>query len=118
MAEVEPAGTVTEPGTLNALLFEESDTVAFPLGAGAERVTVQVDVPPAASEVGEHCILTPAARTVTVPPVPPTTVALPVGRAPSSPVMVTGTEEPAVAVPKFTVAVATVPLPMRLAFMP
>jgi hypothetical protein len=118
VADLEPAGTVTEPGTVSALLFEESATVAFPLGAGAERVTVQVDLAPAASVVGEHCSLTVADRTVTVPPVPPTVVALPFGRAPRSLVRERGTEVPALAVPKFTVAVATVPLPMALAFMP
>ena len=118
VADVAPAGTVTEPGTVSALLLEESVTTAFPVGAGAERVTVQVDLAPPASAVGEHCSLRPADRTVTVPPVPPTVVALPFGRAPTSPVIEMGTEEPAPAVPKFTVAVATVPLPMVLAFMP
>lgn len=118
VADVAPADTVTDPGTVSALLLEESVTVAFPLGAGAESVTVQVDLVPAASVVGEHCSLRPADRTVTVPPVPPTVVALPLGKAPKSPVMEIGTEVPALAVPKLTVAVATVPLPMTLAFMP
>jgi len=118
VADVAPANTVTDAGTVNALLLEESVTVAFPLGAGAESVTVQVDFAPAASVVGEQLSLTPADTTVTVPPVPPTVVALPLGKAPRFPVMEIGTDEPEAAVPSFTVAVATVPVPIAFAFIP
>lgn len=119
LTEVDPAGTVTEAGTLNAVLFVESVTVAFPLGAGAESVSVQVAVEPAANVPGEHSKLAmPADKTVIVPAVPATTAGIPAGNAPMSPVIEIGTTDPLAAVPSVTVAVATVPLPIGLAFMP
>ena len=49
-----PAVTVTEAGTVKAALFEESPTVAPPVSAAEDNVTVQVDVAPDATEFGEH----------------------------------------------------------------
>jgi hypothetical protein len=43
VADVEPAGTVTEDGTLAAVVLElESDTTTPPLAAGVVKVTVPV----------------------------------------------------------------------------
>ena len=53
-AEVDPAGTVTLPGTVADALLLESVTTAPPEGAGAATVTVfAVVVLPPAVEVGE-----------------------------------------------------------------
>ena len=53
-AELAPATTVTEAGTGRAALFEESPTAAPPVDAGRDRVTVQVEVPPNVTELGEQ----------------------------------------------------------------
>ncbi len=49
-----PAFTVTEAGIVSAALFEASPTEAPPVSAADESVTVQVDIPPDAIELGEH----------------------------------------------------------------
>lgn len=121
VAEVDPAATVIEAGRVSAGLLLESAIVAFPLGAAPESVTVHVDVAPEPKVLGEHCklpILTWDDRTETVPPVPLTIVTLPVGDAPAVPVREIGSTEPLVAMPRATVAVATVPLPIGVAFIP
>ena len=121
LIEVDPAGTVTEAGRVNAGLLEESATVTFPLGAAAESVTVQVDVEPEAKVVGEQsklAMLFSGGRTVIVPPVPAMIVPFPLGEAPPAPIREIGTTEPLPAAPSVTVAVATVPLPIELASMP
>jgi hypothetical protein len=51
-AEVEPAATVTEAGTVSAELLSEIATVRPPVGAALERVTVHDDAPPEVTEVG------------------------------------------------------------------
>lgn len=51
-AEVEPAATVTEAGTVSAELLSEIATVRPPVGAAPERVTVHEDAPPEETEVG------------------------------------------------------------------
>jgi hypothetical protein len=120
LTEADPEGTVTEAGRVNAGLLEDSATVAFPLGAAAESVTVQVDVEPEAKVAGEQCKLAilSGGRTVIVPPVPAMLVPFPLGEAPPAPIREIGTTEPLPAAPSVTVAVATVPLPIELAFMP
>ena len=55
MAVLDPAATVTETGTVSAELLSETVTIEPPEGAAPESVTVQVDVPPEATVVGEHC---------------------------------------------------------------
>jgi hypothetical protein len=50
----DPAGTFTEVGTVNAGLLAETDTLMPPVGAGAERVRVQVEDAPASSVVVLH----------------------------------------------------------------
>ena len=53
---VEPAGTETEVGTVRTfVMLLESITVAPPLGAPAERVTVQFVLPIALKVVLAHC---------------------------------------------------------------
>jgi hypothetical protein len=53
-AVVAPAATVTDAGTGSAALFEESATEAPPVKAARDRVTVQVEVPPNVTELGEQ----------------------------------------------------------------
>jgi hypothetical protein len=53
-AVVVPAATVTEAGAGSAALFEESATEAPPVNAARDRVTVQVEVPPNVTELGEQ----------------------------------------------------------------
>jgi len=53
VAEVAPAGTVTEPGTVTELLPEESVTVVPDAAAPPVRVTVPVDELPPLTEAGE-----------------------------------------------------------------
>jgi hypothetical protein len=55
LAEVAPAATVAEAGTAKAALLLESVTLAPPEAAAWDRVTVQLEVPPEVTEVGEHC---------------------------------------------------------------
>jgi len=50
----DPAGTFTEVGTVNAGLLAETGTLMPPVGAGAERVRVQVEDAPASSVVALH----------------------------------------------------------------
>jgi hypothetical protein len=49
-----PASTVTEAGTLTEALLEDSATVEPLAGAGAEIVTVHVELAPEATVAGEH----------------------------------------------------------------
>jgi hypothetical protein len=53
-AVVAPAATVTDAETGSAALFEESATEAPPVNAARDRVTVQVEVPPNVTELGEQ----------------------------------------------------------------
>ena len=52
LAVVAPAVTVTDAGTVNAALFEESPTEDPPVKAARDRVTVQLEVAPDATELG------------------------------------------------------------------
>ncbi|MBN9662330.1 MAG: hypothetical protein J0H49_29295 [Acidobacteria bacterium] len=51
-AEVEPAATVTDEGTVRAELLSEMATARPPVGAALERVTVHEDAPPEVTDVG------------------------------------------------------------------
>ena len=53
-ATVAPAATVTDAGTVRAALFEESPTEAPPVRAADVNVTVQEEVAPKVTELGEH----------------------------------------------------------------
>ena len=54
VAEVDPAATATDAGTVSAALFEDSDTFAPPAGAEVDRLTLHVLVPPEVNVLGEH----------------------------------------------------------------
>lgn len=54
VAEVVPAGTVTEAGVLSSLLLPDRAITRPPAGAAPLRDTVQVLLPPEASVVGLH----------------------------------------------------------------
>ena len=55
---MEPLVTVTEAGTVNAVVLDDERATVTPLaGAACESVTVQVDVPPEFTVVGEHANL-------------------------------------------------------------
>ena len=49
---VAPDITVTEAGVVSAVLLSEVATAVPPVGAAAEIVTVHVELPPEATEVG------------------------------------------------------------------
>jgi len=53
-AVVAPAATITDAGTVSAALFEESPTEAPPARAADVSVTVQEEVAPEVTELGEH----------------------------------------------------------------
>jgi hypothetical protein len=53
VAVLAPDVTATEAGTVNTLLLSDSDTEVL-LVAVCANVTVQVEVPPDATVVGEH----------------------------------------------------------------
>jgi len=78
-AEVVPAATVTDPGDVNAALLSLSATLAPPLGAEAESVTVQVELAPEAMVDGVHCKLEivggGGVTVIAAVPVPPFNVA-------------------------------------------
>ena len=54
VAEVDPAATASDAGTVSAALFEDSDTFAPPVGAELVRVSVQVLVALDVNVLGEH----------------------------------------------------------------
>jgi hypothetical protein len=106
VAVVDPAPTVTDPGTVSAAALSDRLTVAPPV---FDTVTVHVLVPPLLNEPGAH--VTPVnvggAGPVTVPPEPLIASAWPSSVAPSvfvTPIVVLAT--PAAIV---TVTVATTP---------
>ena len=51
----ELAATTTEAGAVKTVLLSETRTVKPPVGAACVSVTVQLDVEPAATLLGEHC---------------------------------------------------------------
>jgi hypothetical protein len=118
---VAPATTVAEAGVVNAVLLSESVTLAPPLGAAADNVTVQVDVPPDTTLLGEHprpeTTGSTTAWTEILPPVPVTARLVPSAKDPRTPFSDSGTVLPAV-VASWTPTTATTPLPIRLLFMP
>jgi hypothetical protein len=51
---VAPAATVTLPGTVTFVLLLDSATVTPPVGAGVDKVTVQLELPGATTLPGEQ----------------------------------------------------------------
>ena len=74
LAVVEPAATVTEPGTVTVELLLARLTVNPPMAAAAFRVTVQLSVP---DPVNEPLVQLSALSTGTPVPLRPTTVEVP-----------------------------------------
>jgi hypothetical protein len=116
-AVVAPDATVTEAGTVNAALFEASATNDPPAGAACANVTVQVEVAPGATLVGEHANTEIVWAVVIVPPVPAIVAHVPSGNA--AIVLLTGSETTELLV-ELNVAeiVATIPLPIAVPFSP
>ena len=54
VAEATPEPTVTDAGTVNAVLVSVRVTAAPPAGAAPERITVHVELPPDVTVLGEH----------------------------------------------------------------
>jgi len=74
LAVVEPAATVTEVGTVSAVLLSETATLEPPVGAANDSVTVHVDPLPAVSVAGTHWSAETVGSTLIVPPVPETPI--------------------------------------------
>jgi hypothetical protein len=118
---VAPAATVTNAGTVNAVLFEEIATTAPPAGAALESVTVQDDVPPDITDAGAHASVVTTVGgcvTVIVPPVPVTVAAVPSDSTPIA--LPIGSErlEPLPVAVNVTVRTAAAPAPIPVAFIP
>ena len=112
---LEPAGIVSEAGTVRLVVLELRPTVPPP---DPLRVTVQVLEAPVAKVPGLHAmeligVVTP--ETLMVPPVPVTEIASPVAEAPKLLLMLTGR---GLLPDKLTDRVATTPLEMALEFNP
>ena len=62
-----PAATVADAGVVSAVLLSETVTLMPPAGAAADKPTVQVELPPDTTLVGEHArLVTFTAEGVTV----------------------------------------------------
>lgn len=115
VAVVEPAGTVTEPGTLNAVKLDARFTVA---PVEVLTVTLQLLELPGIRVVGLHAMaltVTAGAAAVIVPPLAVTVTADPVRSAP------TGLMSPIAALllpENVAVMVATIPLEIVFALIP
>jgi len=118
LAVVAPAATVTDAGTVRAvLLLSETATAAPPVGAACAKVTVQVELAPGAIDAGEHVsVETPGIRLI-VPPLPVTFANVPSGRTLSTLLIGTDTELPLRGF-NATATTATTPLPIGVAFVP
>lgn len=121
VAEVEPAGTVTEAATGSIVLLLDRLTTVPPLGAASANVTVQVELAPEAKLVGEHCsedkpgcqfviVITPEVADMVS--AAPFAKADPFVKAAAGLPTTMGTVEPLVAGERVTVTVATTPLPI------
>jgi len=113
VAEVEPAGTVTDAGTGRTMLLLDRDTVVPALGAAWAKVTVQVDFAPVPKLVGEHCNEDNAGCqfcTVIVPEVAVIPSAEPFAKDAMGLITAIGTVDPLVAAERVTETVATAPL--------
>ena len=114
---LEPAGIVREAGTVRAV---ELELRAMVPPAGPPRITVQVLEALGAKVTGLHAmkvieLITWATLTLTVPPVPVTAIASPVGEAPRVLLIVSGR---ALLPDRVTVRVATTPAEIAVEFIP
>ena len=121
VADVDPAATVTDDGTVNAALLLDIVTAALVVAA-VDRVTVQPLDAPELTFAGEHC--SPATSgtltlwTLMTPPTPVTIWAFPSPVDAKGPVIEMGTLDPPVDGAMTTVMVATTPLLMVPASIP
>jgi hypothetical protein len=118
VADVEPAGTSTDEGTVRLELLLLSATVAPPVPAAALNDTEQLDVPGALIAVGLHVRerKDTAEPTLRVPPLAVTVRLVPVGDAANTLVspMLTLPEE----IEGVTLTVASTPFPIAVRFKP
>ena len=63
---VEPATTVTEAGTVSAVLLSETATLEPPVGAAWDNVTMQGALPPEVTGADVHCSVVTVICGVTV----------------------------------------------------
>jgi len=118
---VAPAPTVTDVGTVSAVLLSDTATAVPPVGAACEIVTVQLELPPEAIEVGvqvsPETVDTVDWPTVMVPPVAVAPVETPPDETANA--LLTGIETDALLVDVSVTAItATTPLAIALAFIP
>jgi hypothetical protein len=119
VAVVAAAATVTEAGTVSAVVLLASVTEAPPVGAVPLKVTVQVALPELLNVEGVHETADTVGRTtppVTVPPVVVMVMSLPAVEEPIALLTVIGRVVMPVASVTFTTA--TTPFPMMSEFMP
>jgi hypothetical protein len=92
----DPAATVADAGVVSAALLSETVTLMPPVGAAADKVTLQVEVPPDTTLVGEHARLettgSTAVWTEMAPPLAETATPVPLARDPMTLLTETGTE--------------------------
>lgn len=121
VADVDPAGTVTEAATGSVLLLLDRATAVPPLGAACASATVQVEVAPEVKLVGEHCSedkLGCQFATVMLPEAADMVAAAPLAKAAQGPLTTMGTVGPLVSGARVTVTVATMQLPIVTSFNP
>ncbi|HUI58056.1 MAG TPA: hypothetical protein VLY04_23945 [Bryobacteraceae bacterium] len=119
VAEVAPAATVTDAGTVNAVLLLDNATALPPAGAAWFSVTVQVLEALGPTLAGLHAkpvTCTGDAPPVTVPPVADIVIPVPEGDDPILPLAPIAVLVAPVAIVRLTTA--TVPFGMIVAFMP
>ena len=117
---VAPAAAVTDAGVVRYELLSDSVTLAPPAGAAPDSVTVQLDVPPDVTLVGEQDrpdTVGAAATTEMLPPVPLIETDEPSEEAPIKLLSVIGTVTPLLAA-TWTVTMAITPLLNWLSFRP
>ena len=119
VALIDPAGTVTDDGTVISALLLESVATVPPVGAAWLRVTVQVEEPPVVSDEGlQFRLLIPTGTpTVMLPPVALEAMLVPVDDAADTALTLIGTVPDALA-DRVTLIVASVPFWIVLAFNP
>jgi len=121
LAVVAPAATVTEAGTVSAVvLLSERLTTVPPLGAVVESVTVQVDVDPDVTLAGAQLSVDAEMRETTLiaPPVPETLREVPFAKTPITLLIGKLSRLSGPVGESVAEITATTPLPMALVFTP
>jgi hypothetical protein len=122
VAAVEAAATVTDVGTVRVELVLVSVTLAPPLGAAPDRVTVHVAEDPEVRLAGEHCKPETVGMldkiTLIVPPVPVMFASVPLGNDPITLLIGSESRVALLVAERLAVTTATTPLLMAVAFIP